>query len=383
MYLIKSDSLYKINGSSLKPYESPFAEEFFSEESKSWEYDSWKYKQEESDPQGSLVPRSMLWGGKGNVAPPSRIRFKTVFSTPERLYYVLEMSKSCGLFYYDLTAEQETRLFHRSEFNPHGLFICDDRSILTTTENNDGTVHLVRFDPDGKREQVITSGDCRDENPFQHGSAIYYQSSGIARTAEGIIATMGSATINRLDVESGDIEILLESSKFDYLLPRVAPDGTMYCIQTPYQAGSVYSLKQRLLDIVLFPWGLCVALFAFLNAFSILFAKKPLTSADGPDIKPRDISRRILHNRMINAQETWRKEGKKVAVSKDWKLMKLADGNLTELASNVLWFDIDDNGDLVYTDGYSVFDSSGRKHLATDELISCLAVGCQNRIPQP
>jgi hypothetical protein len=374
MYLIKSDNLYNICDGSLKPYESPFAEEYFLEDSKSWEYESWKHKDEEQDLQGSLVPRSMLWGGKGNVRPPSRVRFKTVFSTPERLYYVLEMSNSCGLFYYDLTAKQEIRLFHRTEFNPRGLFICEDHSILTTKENSDGTMHLVRLDPDGVREQVLTSGDCRDENPFQYGSTVYYQSSGIARTADGIIAAVGNATINRLDVESDDIETLLESPKFDYLLPRVAPDGTIYCIQTPYQTGPAYPLRYRLLDILLFPWRLSVAIFGFLNVFSILFAKKPLTSAGGPDVKQQDISRRIIHNRMVNAQETWRKEKKKVAVSKDWKLVKLVDGQLTELASNVLWFDIDDNGGPIYTDGYSIFDSSGRKQLEADELISCVAM---------
>src|SRR5262249_21158765 len=154
-------------------------------------------------PEQGIVPRSMLWGGKGRLAQPARVKASYVYGVPGRLYYVLEMSRSCGLFYFDFVRNQEIRLFHRADFHPRGLFVGEDYSILTTVNNSDGTVHLVQFDPEGKREVALTSGDCIDESPSQHGSSIYYQSSGIARNEQGIMVATGPAAINKLDTKSG------------------------------------------------------------------------------------------------------------------------------------------------------------------------------------
>jgi hypothetical protein len=375
MYVIKSGVLYDAQSGSLKEFQSPFAEDFFAEESRTWGHESWKYKQNEGGAADQdLVPRSMLWGGRSRVKAPAKVQFKAVFETPGRLYYVLEMSTSCGLFYYDFARSEERRIFHKTEFQPRGLFINDDYSILTTVNNTDGAAHLVQYDADGKREQVLTSGDCRDENPYRRGNAIYYQSSGLARNAQGVVAAVGNTTINKFDTATGDIDVVLETDKFDYLLPRVTADGTLYCIRTPHQTNPAYPLKNVLIDIVLFPWRLCVAIFAFLNVFSIFFAKKPLTMAGGPNPREMDVSQRMMHNRIVNLQETWRKEGRKVAVSKEWKLVRRQGGADTEIASNVLWFDLDKDDNPVYTDGYSLYDSQGSRKFEVDELVSCLTL---------
>jgi hypothetical protein len=318
MYLIRSDVIYRVAEKEEKEFISPFAEELFQQDSKSWEYDSWKYKDNEGEAEEGMIPRGMLWGGRGKALQPTRIKARSIFGVQNRLYYVLEMRNSCGLFYYDFTADREMRLFHKAEFHPRGLFIADDYSILTTVENADGTVHLIALNSEGKKEELLTFGDCVDENPFQKGDTIYYQSSGIARDEQGQQVATGSTAINALNRATGDVKTLIESEKYDYLLPKVSEDGTLYCLQVPYRAQKRYGLKERLIDILLFPWRLCVALFAFLNVFSMFFAKKPLTMAGGPDMQKTDISRRILHNRVVNVQETMRKEGRKVAAPCDW-----------------------------------------------------------------
>jgi len=221
---------------------------------------------------------------------------------------------------------------------------------------------------------VLTSGDCIDENPFQRGRTIYYQSSGLARAPEGHVVLTGPSSINSLDLDSEDVETVLESEKFDYLLPKVAPDGSLFCIRVPYQGRVTYPWTARLVDIIMFPWRLAVAIFAFLNVFSTFFAKKPLTMAGGPNPGEIDISRRILHNRVVNVQETIRREGRKVAVSKDWKLVRFSNGRTMEVASNVLWFELDANAAPVYTDGYGIFDSRGAKQLECDEMVTGLTL---------
>lgn len=373
MYVIKAGVLYEIVEGAQKEFRSPFAEEYYEEERRTWNNESWKYKQGEDDPQQDLIPRTMIWGGRGKVKPPARVTFSAVVTAHDRLYYVLQMSTSCGLFYYDLETRVETRLFHRTEFQPHGLFIGDDNTILTTVTNGDGSVHLAEYDAAGKRERVITSGDCRDENPVRRGSNVYYQSSGLARNAQGAIVAAGNTTINCLNVETGDIETVLSAEKYDYLLPRLAGDDVLYCIQAPHQTGTVYPFQNLLLDIVLFPWRLCVAVFGFLNVFSMLFAKKPLTTAGGPNAKPVDMSSRVLHNRIVNVQKSTNKESKCTAVSKEWKLVRFEGGKVTEIASNVLWFDLDGSDQPVYTDGFSLYDSHGKQQYEADEMVSCIA----------
>ena len=370
MFIIRSGAIVQITEGREEDFVSPFAEEIFNLDSRSHQLDSWKYAEDESAPEQGMIPRSMLWGGKGKLTPPSRVKASLVSSAPGRLYYVLEMTNSAGLFYFDFDSGQETRLFHRTDFKPRGLYIDDDYSILTTSSSADGCVHLVKLDPEGKRETILTSGDCIDENPCAHGSKVFYQSSGIARGDQGIILATGNSEINVLDTGTGEVETVLASPRYDYLLPRVDPEGAVYCLQVPQRAQATYSFGARLIDVVLFPYRLAVAMFAFLNVFSMFFAKKPLTRSGGPDAPPVDISRRILHNRVVNLQETMKREGRKVAVSSEWKLIKLKDGEQTVVASNVLWYELDEHGRPFYTDGYAVFDSSGAKRLQCDELVS-------------
>src|SRR5579862_5004424 len=137
MYIIKSGVLYTVKDGALNEFHSPFAEDFFNQESRSYELDSWKHKGPETEgpEQMGLIPRSMIWGGRNAAKAPARVKFGAVFAAKDRLYYVMEMSRSSGLFYYDHAAEQEFRVFHRTEFQPHGLFIGDDRSILTTVSD--------------------------------------------------------------------------------------------------------------------------------------------------------------------------------------------------------------------------------------------------------
>lgn len=372
MHIIKGGAIFDLNGSTEKEFVSPFAQEKLEQDLKNHANNAWKYK-ESDDSQQAMVSRGMLWGGRGAGAKPQRPKATHVVRQGARLYYVLEMTRSNGLFYYDLARDEEIRLFHKEEFTPRGLFVAPDHTILTTMTAEDHTTHLVELDAEGRLSRQLTSGDCIDEQPFRHGQQVYYQSSGVARDAAGAFAAVGPTAINRLDLASGEITTVLAAPDCDYLLPRVAADGTIYCIQTPHRKAGEYPLKDRLLDIVMFPWRMCVAVFAFLNAFSLFFAKKPLRTSGGPVTSDIDLSQRILHNRVVNLQQTMRREGKKVAVPATWKLLRLNAGTPVVIASNVLWFELDAVGAVVFTDGYGLYDAQGNRQRQFDELICGLS----------
>lgn len=372
MHIIKGGTIFDLSDGKEKEFVSPFAQEKLEQDLKNHANNAWKYK-ESDDSQQAMVSRGMLWGGRGAGAKPQRPKATHVVRQGERLYYVLEMTRSNGLFFYDFTRDEENRLFHKEEFAPRGLFVAPDHTILTTMTAEDHTTHLVELDAQGRLSRQLTSGDCIDEQPFRHGRQVYYQSSGVARDASGAFAAVGPTAINRLDLDSGEITTVLAAPDYDYLLPRVAADGTVYCIQTPHRKTGDYPLKDRLLDIVMFPWRMCVAVFAFLNAFSMFFAKKPLRTSGGPPTPDMDLSHRILHNRVVNLQQTMRHEGKKVAVPATWKLLRLTASTPTVIASNVLWFELDAAGTVVFTDGYGIYDAQGRQQRQFDELICGLS----------
>lgn len=381
MHIIRNGTIFHLADGREAEFVSPFAQEKLDLELKTYENNAWKHKEAPEHASQAMVPRGMLWGGRGSGTKPQRPRATCVVRRGDRLYYVLEMSRSRGLFFYDLAREEENRLFHKEEFDPRGLFVAPDHTILTTVTSEDGAVHVVALDAEGRLERHLTSGDCIDEQPFRHGQQVWYQSSGIARDAAGGIAAVAPSTINRLDLGTGEITTVLASETSDYLLPRVAPDGTLYCIETPHRRHGDYPFGERVLDIVLFPWRMAVATFAFLNAFSLFFAKKPLRTSGGPTRPDIDLSQRILHHRVVNLQHTMRKEGRRVAVPKTWRLVRHAGGTTTPIATNVLWFELDEGGTPTFTDGYALYDGQGRQQRQFDEFVSGLTPAPKPAVP--
>ena len=244
------------------------------------ENNAWKIADTKEEDQ-AMLPRSILWGGRQKCAAPVKPKINFVQELKGRRYYVMEMSKSKGLFYYLNEEDREIRLFHREEFDPHGIHIMDNFDILTTSTNPDGSVFLAFMDDHGRIKQQITSGDCVDENPYYSDGKIYYQTRGIARDQNGSIVAFSNSVINELNLKTAEIKTLLSDEKYDFLLPKADSSGNVYCIRTPYRNSTEYGFLTFIKDVLFFPFRLLLAVFAFLNAFSLFFTKKPLkTSTD-------------------------------------------------------------------------------------------------------
>ncbi len=376
MYVIKNSSLYSIEKSSETEFLSQFALEKVEAEKLQWEKHSWKNSGKDEQDQNRLFSRSALWGGKQQIDFSARPSFKFCARSADRLYYILSMTRSHGLFYYDLKEEKEVRLFHREEFTPNGFFLDEDETILTTQTNRDGSVNLIRINSEGRKIKEITDGDCIDEHPWVSGDYLYYQTSGLARTAEGHLAARSASAIFRLGLSSGQIEAIKESHDFDYLLPKTDTQGNLYFIQRPHLAvGQSQGFLQITKDVLLFPYRLIVAIFGFLNTFSLIFGKKPLMSAGGPETPEIDLSHQIIHGQWVDTIEASRKERRQVAVGRDWKLVKRKpDGEEEVIGTNVIWYDIDAKGELLFTDGFQIFDAAGNSFFSSQQLITFIHV---------
>src|SRR4051812_39209682 len=82
---------------------------------------------------GTLLGRSALWGNQvADDAPLAPPRFLHVApgKDDDEIFYVLGMSRSCGLFRYRFRDGAEQRLFHKEEFVQHGVAFDRARGCL-------------------------------------------------------------------------------------------------------------------------------------------------------------------------------------------------------------------------------------------------------------
>ena len=301
------------------------------------------------------------------------------------IIYALDTGHVGGLFTYDIASDSECRLFHKQEFRAQDLARHPTQDLIAlSVPEEDGSAHIGLMQTGGKGLRRITEGDVLDQAPFWapgETSLLVYQSAGLARTQTGIVSAVGPYAIHQLDLDREKFTTLMEDGRYDYLLPRRTADGALYFIRRPYTAVRSTSPLALAGDILLFPFRLARAIYAFLNLFSVFFAGKPLTTAGGPQQK-MDTRHMMLWGRLIDAEKAVRasKKGTPAAlVPNTWELLRLQpDGSLQPLAKGVLSFDIAADGTVIYTNGSEVFtlgpDGAGQRLCAQHMIQQVLAI---------
>jgi hypothetical protein len=295
------------------------------------------------------------------------------------LLYFLKDESMGGLFRREAASGKELRLvlkqgLHLADLNPSP----DGTQLAATSHQSAGVANIALMNPDGSGYRELTGGDTVDASPAWIPGApkrLLFQSSGLARNAEGYILALGNASLQKLDLETGSLAPILEDPAYDYLRPRVAPSGELLYIRRPY-AAQRYGAGAMLSDALLFPFRLLRAVFHYLNFFSLMYSRKPLTSADSPATQA-DIKSILLQGKRVDAEKTLRNaravQGVPSLVPDDWQLLaRSPDGQERLLATNVASYDLCPDGTLVYSNGRGVFvleaDGSARLALA-DQLV--------------
>lgn len=297
----------------------------------------------------------------------------------DKLLYFLKDENFGGLFEYDLNTGDEKRLLHQQKLDYQD--IRSDREsnrLLCAQYYANGIANITTFEPDGSESKELTAGDTVDRAPsFIPGeNRILFECAGLARGEDGFVIALGPSTIQLLDLGDADLSTILEHPNFDFLSPRVNSHGDLYFIRRPFEAVK-YHGRHLFTDIVLFPFRLIRAVFHYLNFFSLMYTRKPLTSASGPKVEA-DLKEIMLKGKRINAENALRKEravsGVPSLVPRSWELIrKDRDGNESILATNVASYDIDDDDQLVYSNGFGIFLLGANNHpqlLLRDTLIN-------------
>jgi hypothetical protein len=313
---------------------------------------------------------------------PIRISSARFVANGELLYFQHDTGMG-GLFSYDPVTGAETRLLHRQHLLLEDLSLsASGETIYCTIKARDGTSHIGMMSAHGDGLRELTGGDSLDSSaaavPGQE-HVLLYQSAGIARNQQGVWVATGNATIQELNTQTGRVTPVLEDARYDYLSPRVAPDGNLYFIRRPFEQRR-YGAGNIVLDTLFFPFRLLRAVFHYLNFFSLMYSRKPLTGAGGPSLQA-DMKNIILQGKVIDAQKALRKEasiaGVPSLVPSTWQLVcRNRAGAETVVACNVSSFDISPKGQVVYSNGRGLFAAgeSGPALLTQGSLVGDILV---------
>lgn len=346
--------------------------------------------------------RSGVWGEMG-MAPPGmapwsdvskrrKIKFVTVAKgdSPNEIYYVLDLGAVGGLFKYDMELDEEVRLMHSQSFSVRDISRHPtDGELAVSVRRDDGTMGLSINRHDGLYGKLITLSDTIDEAPswLPDGSKrLVFQSSAIARDDEGRSLGKTTTRIELLDLEKQEIVKLFEEDYEDLLQPRMTDDNRVLYIRRPYKTSHYKppTLLEVTQDVILFPFRLARAAFHALNFISVAASGKPLTKSGGPDERRQDKKNTLLmlYGQAVDTQHAMAngvgKDNDRPLVPKEWALIsKPKDGTETVLAENVLSFDRNLAGEVVYSDGRSVFHLRGDKSwkkIGSGDLIEKVAI---------
>lgn len=303
-------------------------------------------------------------GNRSNVPDDKHLLKMTAaqFAPDGKLLYFLRDDQVGGLFAYDFETGTENRLIHQQRLLLEDLCLDKDgRRLICSQQSANGTSNIATMDVDGSNYREVTGGDTVDSAPAwvaDDPDTILFQSSGVARNEHGYVVALGPASIQMLDLKQSELTTVRGADNFDFLQPKVTPSGDLCFIRRPYEPPR-YGTGSLLMDFLLFPFRLLRAVFHYLNFFSLMYTRKPLTSASGPEVQA-DLKEMLVKGKRIDAENSLRKEsrvnGVQSLVPKSWQLVRRnRTGEEQVLATNVASYDITADGRIVFTNGYGVF----------------------------
>lgn len=342
-------------GGDIVEIQSPYVQGIVDRMEKSRQLHGWK----EGTSFGVSATGGMRDGSRANVE--IQATSAQFLSNQDMLYFLADHSVG-GLFSQNLVNGSENRLLHKQHLLLEDLSMnADGSKLLAASHANNGAANIAMFNPDGSDYREITAGDTVDTHPAWipgQPNAVLYQSTGIARDEDGFAVAQGPASIQLLHTDSGALEVVREGDEWDFLQPKVGNDGCLYFIRRPYEMPS-YGTPSLLLDSLLFPFRLLRAIFHYLNFFSLMYSRKPLSSASGPGVEA-DLKELLVQGKRFDAEQALR-SGKRVGgvpslVPVSWQLVRRTlHGEESVLARHVASFDFAPDGTLLFSNGFGVF----------------------------
>ena len=309
----------------------------------------------------------MLWGARNRDPLEMRIEVTglTRGENPSDLIYSLDTDDLAGVFLLRDFGAEEQRLFHCTERRVLDLNSNPSESRLAcAVKYRNGVWNIGVMAMDGSGLSEATEGDSVDRAPSWipgRPDEIVFQSAGVGRDRNGVAIGLGPFHLETLNIISGEMTCLADDPKHDLLAPRFDQAGNLFFIRRPHRSLTERpSLGRGLLDFVLAPFRILMAIYHWLNFFSVRNSGQPLNTQSGSaGRRQMDLKKMVIYGNLINVERILEKEAEEESpslVPKTWELVcQSASGEESVIARGVLAFDLAPDGTIIHTNGSAVF----------------------------
>jgi hypothetical protein len=317
----------------------------------------------------------VLWGQRGAAQGPTPVVVTSISGSADqgRIIYSLESGSLCALLAAENFGGEERRLWNNNNFKLQHVRACSRTGDLAfSATHSNGTANIGVMFKDENSVKELTEGDSVDTAPqWVPGKdrKLVFQSAGVGRNRQGHFLALGPFSIQELNLDTAEMNTLLEDAKTDFLAPQITEDGSLYYIRRPYAPTEGINPWRALKDFFLFPFRLLYALFQFLNFFSMSYTGRKLSTAGDTKARELDMRQMMIYGNIIRAQQG-DDDGAPDLVPGSWQLARRSDAGREEiLARGVLAYDIAADGTIAYSNGSAIFviAPDGRKERVVSE----------------
>lgn len=281
-----------------------------------------------------------------------------------------------GKILYSLTVDEFSGIYIKNPLDDgemEGLVTSDKDTKFFNIDYNERSEKIVASVGEGYLEKhiallnvnsggynILTEGESIDDNPCWSKvdkNVIYYDSAGIALNTSGEFGGIGTKSILKLDISSGELEEVISIKKYDCFKPVEDMEGNLYFIKRPLE--EIKSKSNSLKDLILIPFKLSKAIFGWMNFFTAKYTGDTLiTSGQNPAKGKEKTEEEIfIEGNLINAVKTL-KENQAAGESfpgvapRNWELVKKGvSGEIKVVKKGVIDFDINNKGEILYSNG--------------------------------
>lgn len=376
-YLAQGKIRIKSGNDAPRTLDSPYGRSVHDRSVRSQQRHSWK-----SDGDGFLSGQ-MLWGKATASGGPAPVLFTSLSrgAAPRQVVYSLASGSLCALCEADELGAEERRLWNDNRRRVEHIHTCPRTGNVTfSVQHDNGTANIGVMLRGEAGFGEVTEGDSLDTAPRWAPDGerkIVYQSAGIGRNRDGHFLALGPFSIQTVNIDSAEMETLVEEPQTDFLSPHVAEDGALHYIRRPYNEQARVKPLRALKDTILLPFRLLYAMFQFLNFFPMRYTGKKLNTPAGTPRRELDLKQMMIWGNLVQAQKPGEDEAMDLVPS-SWQLARrIGSGPEEILARGVLAYDLARDGSIVYSNGNAIFvrHPDGRKErLLTERMIEQVVV---------
>ena len=309
----------------------------------------------------------------------------------DKVLYTFTVNQTSGVIEKTLSAKKDGERFilHTND----GELLSSDYNVtdgkfVAELKRGEISSDLVLLDTERGDYVSITDGDSRDENPSfskKRPGVILYDSLAAGRNARGEFVEYAPAADYEYDLNTLDLKEIRASEKYSYIKPVEDENGDIYCIRKPAKERERHN---PVVEILLIPYRLLMAIVNFIQIFVVFFTGKTMTGGGNNPAKGRDTDSRqmIIRGNVIEvdkeiARNKKFKDKDLAFIPASWKLVRIRGGEEEEMKSGICDFSLAEDG-VVCTNGRKVFflKEGKSEKIAEGELV--LNVSTVTRAPE-